>query len=206
MRDSERLSTLIRIVSEQDIHDQQELHDAMLREGYNLTQSTISRDLKALKARKIRSDCQPQSARKIYFIPEETRYIRIRRQHQMRGEELHWYAMTTRKYREQQVADQLSAKGIECLVQNVIPKMVFIHCTNAQQQTETFVDGTTGYLINPGNQTPIIIPDDEINTFRNLLIRNDIVIDFDEEIFDQDESAQTYPLTGVGFLMIHNSK
>lgn len=203
MRDSERLSTLIRIISEQDIHDQQELHDAMLREGYDMTQSTISRDLKALKAKKIRSEFQPSTARKIYFIPEETRYIRIRKQHQMQGEELHWYAMTTRKYREQQVADQLSVKGIECLVQNVIPKLVFIHCTAAQQQSETFVDGTTGYLINPENQMPVIIPNDEISTFRTLLSRNDIVIDFDEEVFDQDESMQIYPLTGIGYIMVN---
>lgn len=205
MRDSERLSTLINIISTQRIHNQQELHDAMFKEGYDMTQSTISRDLKTLRIKK---------TNKIYGLPTDKPYIRIHKQHIHKGESLHWYAMTTRKYREKQVADLLATKGIETWLperhtegvgspyQTIIPKIIFIHCSQHQCRSETFVDGTMGYIIHPENHQPVVIPDEEIIMFQKLLTLCDVVIDFDEEVFEHDESTSIHPLTGVGYLMV----
>ena len=49
---SSRLDTIKMLVSSQEIGSQEELLNALWKEGFNLTQATLSRDLKQLKVAK----------------------------------------------------------------------------------------------------------------------------------------------------------
>ncbi len=65
-----RLETLRRVISSQELGSQQELLRALKRLGYSLTQATLSRDLKHIKAVKAAAP----SGRYIYVLPTETTY------------------------------------------------------------------------------------------------------------------------------------
>ena len=49
----DRHSKIIEIIGKKDIETQEELADALNEEGYNVTQATVSRDIRALKLSKI---------------------------------------------------------------------------------------------------------------------------------------------------------
>lgn len=49
----ERHSKIIEIIGKKDIETQEELADALNNEGYNVTQATVSRDIRELKLSKI---------------------------------------------------------------------------------------------------------------------------------------------------------
>ncbi|MBR7019334.1 MAG: arginine repressor [Prevotella sp.] len=68
-----RLEALRLIISSQQLGSQEELLNALMREGYQLTQATLSRDLKQLKVAK----ASTLSGNYIYVLPNETKYKRV---------------------------------------------------------------------------------------------------------------------------------
>lgn len=68
-----RLETLKLIISTQQIGSQEELLSVLKKEGFTLTQATLSRDLKQLKVAK----ASTLSGNYIYVLPNETMYRRV---------------------------------------------------------------------------------------------------------------------------------
>ena len=68
-----RLEALRLIISSQQLGGQDELLNALQKEGFKLTQATLSRDLKQLKVAKAAS----MSGNYVYVLPNETMYKRI---------------------------------------------------------------------------------------------------------------------------------
>ena len=70
----ERLARIKAIVQSQEIGNQQELAQALAKEGYELTQSGLSRDLKLLKVVKGIT----HAGKSVYMLPENPYYRRVR--------------------------------------------------------------------------------------------------------------------------------
>ena len=68
-----RLEALRLIISSQQLGSQDELLTALQKEGFKLTQATLSRDLKQLKVAKAAS----MSGHYVYVLPNETMYKRV---------------------------------------------------------------------------------------------------------------------------------
>ena len=68
-----RLEALRLIMSSQQLGSQDELLTALQKEGFKLTQATLSRDLKQLKVAKAAS----MSGNYVYVLPNETMYKRV---------------------------------------------------------------------------------------------------------------------------------
>ena len=68
-----RLEALRLIISSQQLGRQDELLNALQKEGFKLTQATLSRDLKQLKVAKAAS----MSGNYVYVLPNETMYKRV---------------------------------------------------------------------------------------------------------------------------------
>ena len=68
-----RLEALRLIISSQQLGSQDELLTALQKEGFKLTQATLSRDLKQLKVAKAAS----MSGNYVYVLPNETMYKRV---------------------------------------------------------------------------------------------------------------------------------
>ena len=68
-----RLEALRLIISSQQMGSQDELLVALQKEGFKLTQATLSRDLKQLKVAKAAS----MSGNYVYVLPNETMYKRV---------------------------------------------------------------------------------------------------------------------------------
>lgn len=68
-----RLETLRMIISSQELGSQDELLEALQREGFKLTQATLSRDLKQLKVAKAAT----MSGDYVYVLPNVTMYKRV---------------------------------------------------------------------------------------------------------------------------------
>ena len=68
-----RLEALRLIISSQQLGSQDELLNARQKEGFKLTQATLSRDLKQLKVAKAAS----MSGNYVYVLPNETMYKRV---------------------------------------------------------------------------------------------------------------------------------
>ena len=68
-----RLEALRLIISSQQLGSQDELLAALQKDGFKLTQATLSRDLKQLKVAKAAS----MSGNYIYVLPNETMYKRV---------------------------------------------------------------------------------------------------------------------------------
>ena len=68
-----RLEALRLIISSQQLVSQDELLNALQKEGFKLTQATLSRDLKQLKVAKAAS----MSGNYVYVLPNETMYKRV---------------------------------------------------------------------------------------------------------------------------------
>ena len=74
----ERPSKIVELIGRYEIETQEELSEYLHKEGYNVTQATVSRDIRELKLSKIQTD----SGRQKYavFHPQTTfndKYIRI---------------------------------------------------------------------------------------------------------------------------------
>lgn len=75
-----RLEALRMIISSQQLGSQEELLAALQREGFKLTQATLSRDLKQLKVAKAAS----MNGNYVYVLPNETMYKRVSTPQQVR--------------------------------------------------------------------------------------------------------------------------
>ena len=69
---SSRLEVIRLIISSQEIANQDELVKELAKEGYNITQATLSRDLKQLKVAKAASI----TGKSFYVLPNNTMYKR----------------------------------------------------------------------------------------------------------------------------------
>jgi len=70
---NDRLEALRLIISSQQLGNQDELLIALQKEGFKLTQATLSRDLKQLKVAKAAT----MSGNYIYVLPNDTMYKRV---------------------------------------------------------------------------------------------------------------------------------
>lgn len=70
---NDRLEALRFIISSQQLGSQEELLTALQKEGFKLTQATLSRDLKQLKVAKAAT----MNGTYVYVLPNETMYHRI---------------------------------------------------------------------------------------------------------------------------------
>lgn len=68
-----RMETLKMLISSQELSSQEEVLKALSKEGYKLTQATLSRDLKQLKVAKAAS----MNGKYAYVLPNETMYKRV---------------------------------------------------------------------------------------------------------------------------------
>ena len=69
-----RLEALKMMLSSQEIGSQSDLLKALKKEGFQLTQASLSRDLKQLKVAKAAS----MNGKYVYVLPNETMYRRVR--------------------------------------------------------------------------------------------------------------------------------
>ena len=70
---SNRMELLKMLISSKEMSSQEELLNARAVEGYNITQATLSRDLKQLKVAKAAT----MSGKYVYVLPNETMYRRV---------------------------------------------------------------------------------------------------------------------------------
>lgn len=68
-----RMEALKMLISSQELGSQEEVLQALAKEGYTVTQATLSRDLKQLKVAKSAS----MNGRYVYVLPNETMYKRV---------------------------------------------------------------------------------------------------------------------------------
>ncbi|MDD7596938.1 MAG: arginine repressor [Prevotella sp.] len=69
----DRIETIKMLISSKEIGSQKELLDELKKEGFELTQATLSRDLKQLKVAKAAST----NGKYVYVLPNETMYRRV---------------------------------------------------------------------------------------------------------------------------------
>ena len=72
-----RLDAIKMIISSKEIGSQEELLQELLKEGFQLTQATLSRDLKQLKVAKAAS----MNGNYVYVLPNNTMYRRVTEPH-----------------------------------------------------------------------------------------------------------------------------
>ena len=70
---NDRLEALRMIISSQELGSQDELLEALKREGFKLTQATLSRDLKQLKVAKAAT----MGGNYVYVLPNDAMYKRV---------------------------------------------------------------------------------------------------------------------------------
>ena len=68
-----RMEALKMLISSKELGSQEEVLQALKREGFRLTQATLSRDLKQLKVAKAAS----MNGKYVYVLPNETMYKRV---------------------------------------------------------------------------------------------------------------------------------
>ena len=68
-----RMETLKMLISSMELGSQEEVLQALEKEGFKLTQATLSRDLKQLKVAKAAS----MNGKYVYVLPNDTMYKRI---------------------------------------------------------------------------------------------------------------------------------
>lgn len=70
---TKRLEALRMLISSQELSNQEEVLKALEKEGFKLTQATLSRDMKQLKIAKAAS----MNGKYLYVLPNETMYRRV---------------------------------------------------------------------------------------------------------------------------------
>lgn len=73
MKKNSRIEALKMLISSNEIGSQEEALQALQKEGFNLTQATLSRDMKQLKVAKAAS----MNGKYVYVLPNETMYRRV---------------------------------------------------------------------------------------------------------------------------------
>ena len=77
---NDRLEALRMIISSQELGSQDDLLEALKKEGFQLTQATLSRDLKQLKVAKAAT----MRGNYVYVLPNDTMYKRVSTPHMVR--------------------------------------------------------------------------------------------------------------------------
>ncbi len=72
---NDRLATLRMLFSSQELCSQDDILKALMKEGFNVTQATLSRDMKQLKVAK----AAMANGKYIYVLPTETMYKRVQK-------------------------------------------------------------------------------------------------------------------------------
>lgn len=72
---NDRLETLRMLFSSQELCSQEDILKALAKEGFNVTQATLSRDMKQLKVAK----AAMANGKYIYVLPTETMYKRVQK-------------------------------------------------------------------------------------------------------------------------------
>lgn len=70
-----RIEAIKMLISSKELCCQEEVMDELVKEGFKLTQATLSRDLKQLKVAKASS----MNGKYVYVLPNETMYKRVTR-------------------------------------------------------------------------------------------------------------------------------
>lgn len=70
---NDRIEMLKLLISSNELGSQEEVLQALAREGFNVTQATLSRDFKQLKVAKAAS----MNGKYVYVLPNETMYRRV---------------------------------------------------------------------------------------------------------------------------------
>lgn len=70
---SDRIETLKMLISSKELGSQDEVLEALSKEGFQVTQATLSRDFKQLKVAKAAS----MNGKYVYVLPNETMYKRV---------------------------------------------------------------------------------------------------------------------------------
>ena len=70
---TQRLEAVKMLISSQELGSQEEVLQALEKEGFKLTQATLSRDLKQLKVAKAAS----MNGKYVYVLPNDTMYKRV---------------------------------------------------------------------------------------------------------------------------------
>lgn len=70
---NDRMEVLKMLISSKELSSQEEVLKALSKEGYNITQATLSRDMKQLKVAKAAS----MNGKYMYVLPNETMYKRV---------------------------------------------------------------------------------------------------------------------------------
>ena len=70
---TKRLETIKMLISSMELSSQEEVIKALQKEGYKLTQATLSRDLKQLKVAKAAS----MGGKYVYVLPNDSMYKRV---------------------------------------------------------------------------------------------------------------------------------
>ena len=68
-----RIEALKMLISSQELGSQEEVLQALAKEGFNVTQATLSRDMKQLKVAK----ASTLNGKYVYVLPNETMYKRV---------------------------------------------------------------------------------------------------------------------------------
>ena len=71
----DRIETIKMLISSKEMCSQDEVLDELVKEGFNVTQATLSRDMKLLKIAKASS----MNGKYVYVLPNETMYKRVTR-------------------------------------------------------------------------------------------------------------------------------
>lgn len=201
MRDSDRLFTLKQLITNSNITTQQQLIELMAKRGFQMTQSSLSRDLSAIHAVKMTRE----NGEKIYVIQPPENYVRVPHSMPMQAENQHWFVLHVRMFHEKKVLERLKAKGMECWIPSqtvrrkwsdrikvmevlVITKCVFVHCTEIQRKDAFDVD-TMGYFMDYVTGHPAIIPDDQMHTFMSVVEKSSVPVEFTEELLQPGEQV-----------------
>lgn len=76
-----RIELLKKLLAQQELGSQEEILRALAKRGFKMTQASMSRDLKQMKAVKITG----KDGRKVYALPNETAYKRISQSYSVQG-------------------------------------------------------------------------------------------------------------------------
>lgn len=77
---TQRLEAVKMLISSQELGSQEEVLQALAKEGFNVTQATLSRDMKQLKVAK----ASTLNGKYVYVLPNETMYKRVSTPQQVR--------------------------------------------------------------------------------------------------------------------------
>ena len=134
----------------------------------------------------------------------------------MTDERRHWYVAYVKSCMEQVSAGRLRALGIECYVpvqkvvrqwsdrkkvvdSLVIPRVIFVHSTEQERvMTLAKVNTLYKYITTKGPYTASIVPDAEMETFRNMVERGGRSVSFEQTPLSPGDRVRVVsgPLTG----------